>query len=191
MTEKEKMLAGELYDCGDAELMGIWNRGKNLMQRYNQMAYDDPNRGDVLDEMLGGRGQATQITAPFYLDYGKFIRLGNNVEINMNCVFLDCNWITIGHNALIAPGVHIYTVYHPLKASERYVGSANQEFPFAICQSAPVTIGDNCWIGGGTIILPGVTIGDNVTIGAGSVVTKDIPSGVLALGNPCRVVREL
>lgn len=192
MTEKEKMLAGELYDCGDPELMEMWNRGKNLMQKYNQIDYS--NRKEqmrILDELLGSRGESTQITAPFYIDYGKFIFLGNNCEINMNCVFLDCNLITIGDNALIAPGVHIYTVFHPLKAEERFNKNNHAGFPFAISKTASVTIGRNVWIGGGSIIMPGVTIGDNATIGAGSIVTKSIPDNVLAYGNPCRVIREI
>ena len=192
MTEKEKMLAGELYDCGDPELMKIWNSGKNLMQKYNQLDYSDTEgQSKILDELLGAKGLNTQITAPFYVDYGKFIILGNNCEINMNCVFLDCNHITIGDNALIAPGVHIYTVFHPINAKERFNVSKNEGFPFAISKTAPVTIGNNVWIGGGSIILPGITIGDNVTIGAGSVVTKSIPNNVLAYGNPCRVIKEI
>ena len=192
MTEKEKMLAGELYDCGDPELLGIWNSGKNLMQKYNSLEYSNrPEKLKILDELLGSRGEHTEITSPFFIDYGKFIFLGNNCEINMNCVFLDCNRITIGDNALIAPGVHIYTVFHPVSAKERLNKSVNADFPFAISKTAPVTIGNNVWIGGGSIILPGVTIGDNVTIGAGSVVTKSIPGNVLALGNPCRIIKEI
>jgi len=192
LTEQEKMLAGELYDCGDPELMKIWNSGKNLMQKYNIVDYSDrKEQMRILDELLGLRGENTQITAPFYIDYGKFIYLGNNCEINMNCVFLDCNKITIGDNALIAPGVHIYTVFHPIKAEERFNKSNNGGFPFAISKTAPVTIGKNVWIGGSSIIMPGVTIGDNVTIGAGSVVTKSIPSNVLAYGNPCRINKEI
>jgi len=192
MTEKEKMLAGELYDCGNPELMELSNRGKNLMQQYNCLDYANKTEQlKILDELLGSRGKQTQITAPFYVDYGKFIRLGNNCEINMNCVFLDCNLITIGDNALIAPGVHIYTVFHPVSAKERFNQSTSGGFPFAISQTAPVTIGNNVWIGGGSIILPGITIGDNVTVGAGSVVTKSIRSNVLAYGNPCKIVREI
>ena len=192
MTEKEKMLAGELYDPADPELMILWTHGKNLMQQYNNLDYS--NRAEqlrILDELLGGRGKHTQITAPFYVDYGKFIYLGENCEINMNCVFLDCNRITIGDNALIAPGVHIYTVFHPVSAKERFNSSVNDGFPFAISKTAPVTIGNNVWIGGGSIILPDVTIGDNVTIGAGSIVTKSIPGNVLAYGNPCKIIKEI
>ena len=155
MTEKEKMLAGELYDCGDPELMEMWNHGKNLMQKYNSLDYSNKiEQLSILDDLLGSRGEHTQITAPFYIDYGKFIFLGANCEINMNCVFLDCNRITIGDNALIAPGVHIYTVFHPVSADQRFSNnskSVNESFPFAVSQTAPVTIGNNVWIGGGSI----------------------------------------
>jgi len=192
MTEKDKMLAGELYDCGDPELMDLWNRGKNLLQKYNALDYSDQaGQMVVLDELLGARGEHMQITAPFYVDYGKFIFLGNNCEINMNCVFLDCNRITIGDNALIGPGVHIYTVFHPMRAGERFNKSLERGASFALGRTAPVTIGNNVWLGGGSIILPKVTIGDNVTIGAGSVVTKSIRSNVLAYGNPCRIIKEI
>lgn len=193
MTEKEKMLAGELYDCGDPELMALWHKGKNLARDYNALDYSDQaGRERILDQLLGSRGRHTQITAPFYVDYGAFIHLGENCEINMNCVFLDCNLITIGDNTLIAPGVHIYTVFHPIRASERLrVKEAGTDFPFAVGLTAPVTIGSNVWIGGSTCILPGVNIGSNVTIGAGSVVTKSLPDNVLAVGNPCRVIRRL
>lgn len=192
ITEKEKMLAGKVYQCGDAELMDLWNKGKNLMRLYNKLDYADrKEQMRILDELLGARGEHTQITAPFYVDYGNFIFLGNNCEINMNCVFLDCNKITLGDNVLVAPGVHIYTVTHPIKAEERMPRKTNGAFPFAVAQTAPVTIGNNVWIGGGSIILPGVTIGDNVTIGAGSLVTRSLPSNVLAYGSPCRVIREI
>ena len=192
MTEKEKMLAGELYDCEDPELMEIWISGKNLMQKYNSLDYSNSTgQQEILDKMLGSHGGHTHIIAPFFVDYGKFIFLGNNCEINMNCVFLDCNRITMGDNVLIAPGVHIYTVFHPVSAKERYSKSKNADFPFVKTNTAPVTIGNNVWVGGGSILFPGVTIGDNTTIGAGSVVTKSIPGNVLAFGNPCSVKKEI
>ena len=200
MTEKEKMLAGELYDCGDPEILKMWNDGKNLMRKYNSLDYSDKEgQREVLHELLGSHGKNTQITAPFFVDFGKLIFIGNNSEINMNCVFLDCNRITIGDNVLIAPGVHIYTVYHPIGAKDRNNrnlnngnnADADETFSYAVSQTSPVTIGNSVWIGGGSIILPGVTIGDNVTIGAGSIVTKSIRSNVLAYGNPCRVIKEI
>ncbi|MDL2315567.1 sugar O-acetyltransferase [Desulfovibrio sp. OttesenSCG-928-A18] len=192
MTEKEKMLAGELYDCGDPELMELWHKGKNLARAYNQLDYaDKAGQRRILEALLGSCGENLQITAPFFVDYGCFIHFGNNCEVNMNCVFLDCNEIRLGDNTLIGPGVHVYTVFHPLRAEERFHVHRSGGFPFAIGLTAPVSIGNGVWIGGNCTIMPGVSIGDNVTIGAGSMVTKSLPSNVLALGSPCRVVREL
>ncbi|NFM16335.1 sugar O-acetyltransferase [Clostridium sporogenes] len=192
MTEREKMLAGELYDCGDSQLLSQWHRAKNLVRDYNQTNSKNLEEKDsILTELLGGRGANVWITAPLFVDYGNNIYLGNNCEVNMNCTFLDDNKIIIGNNALIAPNVQIYTAFHPTNAQERF-GEVKEDGSFEFCktQTAPVVIGNNVWIGGGVIIMPGVTIGDNVVIGAGSVVTKDIPSNKIAYGNPCRVVRD-
>lgn len=192
MTEREKMLAGQLYDCGDAELLTQWHKAKNLAREYNQLDSTDAAAKDrILTELLGGRGANLWITAPFYVDYGNNIYFGNNCEVNMNCTFLDDNRIVIGDNALIAPNVQIYTVFHPTNAADRF-GPQKEDGSFAFCktQTAPVIIGNNVWIGGGAILLPGVHIGNNVVIGAGSVVTRDIPDNTVACGNPCRVVRE-
>lgn len=187
-TEKEKMLAGEVYDCSDHELFSRWQRAKQLQLEYNNTPCTETEKiSAILDELVGSRGNNVWISAPFFVDYGENIHIGSNIEINMNCVFLDCNRITIGDYSGIGPGVHIYTVFHSTKPSERR--SAGNTF--WKCLSAPVTIGKNVWIGGGSIILPGVTIGDGSTIGAGSVVTKSIPANVLAVGNPCRVIKQL
>ena len=192
MAEREKMLAGELYDCGDAELLNQWHKAKDLIRDYNgteSANLQEKNR--ILRELLGGSGRNLWITPPFFADYGNNIYFGNNCEVNMNCTFLDDNRIVIGDNALIAPNVQIYTAFHPTNARERF-GEPKEDGSFEFCrtQTAPVTIGDNVWIGGGVIIMPGVSIGNNVVIGAGSVVTKDIPDDVIAYGSPCRVVRE-
>ncbi len=192
MTEREKMLAGQLYDCGDPELLTQWHRAKDLMRDYNRTnSADLAEKERILGELLGGRGKNLWITAPFYVDYGNNIYFGDNCEVNMNCTFLDDNRIVIGDHALIAPNVQIYTAFHPTNPYDRF-GEPREDGSFAFCrtQTASVIIGDRVWIGGGVIIMPGVTIGDNVVIGAGSVVTKDIPSNVIAYGNPCRVVRE-
>ena len=191
MTEREKMLAGQLYDCGDAELLAQWHKAKDLVRDYNRLDSADAAQKDrILTELLGGRGANLWITAPFYVDYGNNIYFGNNCEVNMNCTFLDDNRIVIGDNVLIAPNVQIYTAFHPTNAAERF-GPPRPDGSFAFCktQTAPVVIGNNVWIGGGAILLPGVTIGDNVVIGAGSVVTRDIPANTVACGSPCRVVR--
>lgn len=182
------MLSGEIYDCGDQELITRWHYAKRLQQEYSLSDTTDRVKLDaILDKLLGSRGENVWIGPPFFVDYGENIHIGKNVEINMNCVFLDCNRITIGDYSGIGPGVHIYAVFHPVKASERLPEGSN----FWKSQTAPVSIGKNVWIGGGAIILPGVTIGDNTTIGAGSVVTKSIPANCLAVGNPCRVIQEL
>lgn len=192
MTEREKMLAGQLYDCGDAELLLQWHKAKDLIRNYNSInSADQEGKDIILNELLGGIGKNLWITAPFFVDYGNNIYFGDNCEVNMNCTFLDDNVIRIGNNALIAPNVQIYTAFHPTNAHDRF-GEPKEDGSFEFCktQTAPVTIGNNVWIGGGAIILPGVTIGDNVVIGAGSVVTKDIPGNTIAYGNPCRVMRE-
>ncbi|RGX07981.1 sugar O-acetyltransferase [Paraclostridium sordellii] len=192
MTEREKMLAGELYDCGDEELITQWHKAKNLVRDYNNTDSENLESKDkILTELLGGRGSNLWITSPFFVDYGNNIYFGNNCEVNMNCTFLDDNKIIIGDNALIAPNVQIYTAFHPTNAKDRF-GEMKKDGSFEFCktQTAPVYIGNNVWIGGGAIIMPGVTIGDNVVIGAGSVVTKDIPSNKIAYGNPCRVIRD-
>jgi maltose O-acetyltransferase len=188
MTEKEKMLAGELYDCGDAELLALWHRAKDLARDYNLTNSSDTKRkSELLNELLGKVGNQLWITPPFHVDYGCNIYFGNNCEVNMNCTFLDDNKIIIGDNVLIAPNVQIYTAYHPTHYLDRFTISENETFNFCKTQTAPVIIGKNVWIGGGTIILPGFTIGDNTVIGAGSVVTKDIPADTIAYGNPCKV----
>lgn len=191
MTEREKMLAGELYDCGDPELLDRWHLAKDLAAAYNRIPSADLAEKDrILAKLLGGRGKNLWITPPFYVDYGNNIFFGNNCEVNMNCTFLDDNRITIGDNALIAPNVQIYTAFHPTNAADRF-GAPRPDGSFEFCKTrtAPVTIGNNVWIGGGAILLPGVTIGDNVVIGASSVVTHDIPANSVAVGSPCRVVR--
>ncbi len=192
MTEREKMLAGLLYDCGDSELLERWHIAKDLAREYNNTASKDAEtKNIILKKLLGGMGKNLWITPPFCVDYGNNIYFGNNCEVNMNCTFLDDNNITIGDNALIAPNVQIYTAYHPNNAKERF-GEPKEDGSFEFCKTitAPVTIGNNVWLGGGCIIMPGVTIGDNVVVGAGSVVTKDIESNKIAFGNPCRVYRD-
>lgn len=186
-TEKVKMLSGEPYDCGDTELITRWHLAKQLQREYNNTPSDNAERLSVLlDELIGSRGENVWISAPIFVDYGENIHIGKNVEINMNCVFLDCNKITIGDYSGIGPGVHIYTVFHSSIPQERLGKDSN----FWKSLTAPVNIGKNVWIGGGSIILPGVNIGDGVTIGAGSVVTHDIPPYCVAVGNPCRVIKK-
>lgn len=185
------MLCGELYDCGDPELLARWHLAKDLAREYQACpSADREQKMALLDQLLGGHGADVWITAPFYVDYGENIYLGNHCEINMNCTFLDDHRITIGDYALIAPNVQIYTAYHPTHPLDRFTQQGADGFCFCKTQSAPVTIGHHVWIGGGAILLPGVTIGDNVVIGSGSVVTHDIPSNMIAVGSPCKVIKE-
>lgn len=186
------MLAGELYDCGDKELLDRWHLAKDLVREYNNTLSEDlENKKRILKELLGNIEENVWITPPFFVDYGNNIYIGDNTEINMNCTFLDDNKIIIGKNGLIAPNVQIYTAFHPTNAIDRF-GLPKEDGSFEFCKTRtkPVIIGDNVWIGGGVIILPGVTIGNNVVIGAGSVVTKDIPDNKIAYGNPCRIIRD-
>lgn len=192
MTEREKMLAGELYDCGDEELLIRWHYAKNLVREYNNTVSEDlETKNEILKKLLGGIKRNVWITPPFYVDYGNNIYIGDNTEINMNCIFLDDNKISIGKNCLIAPNVQIYTAFHPKNVKDR-LGEIKEDGSFEFCKTytSPVTIKDNVWIGGGVIIMPGVSIGNNVVIGAGSVVTKDIPDNKIAYGNPCKIIKD-
>ena len=191
-TEKEKMLAGEMYDASDNELLTRWHLAKKLTKEYFLADTTDKSLlNNILDELIGSRGKNVWISAPFHVDYGENIHLGDNVEINMNCVFLDCNKITIGNNSGIGPNVQIYAVTHPVDPDIRLNKEITGDLTAWKTYTAPVTIGNNVWIGGGSIILPGVTIGDNTTIGAGSVVVKSIPPNCLAVGHPCKVIKKL
>lgn len=192
MTEKEKMLAGQNYDCGDRDLKVRWHLAHKLMRDLADAGTTDlPLLEALWRELFGSVGKDCWVAAPIFVDYGENIHLGNNVEINMNCVFLDCNRIEIGDYTGIGPAVHIYAVSHPVNPRERLPEPEPGRSTFWNASTAPVIIGKNVWIGGGSIILQGVTIGDGTTIGAGSVVTRSIPANCLAAGNPCRVIREL
>ncbi|HWX47647.1 MAG TPA: sugar O-acetyltransferase [Roseomonas sp.] len=178
-TEKEKMLAGELYDAGDPELQADMAAARHWMARYNAMLASSPaERRAVLAERLAAVGDGAVIRPPFHCDYGFNISLGAGVFLNFNCVILDVVPVTIGDRTQIGPGVQILAADHPRDAEGRASGL---EF------GRPIRIGRNVWIGGGAIILPGVTIGDDALIGAGSVVTRDVPAGATAFGNPARL----
>ena len=190
MTEKDKMLNGEHYNSRDPELIGMYHRARKLLKVYNNLDSDlIVKREQILDELFEFKGKGVWIEAPFFCDYGENISIGENTFINTNCMFLDNNKISIGKNGLIAPYVQIYTAIHPLKASDRIVENDGESS--YLTATKPVKIGNNVWIGGNSVICPGVSIGNNVTIGAGSIVTKSIPDNVLALGNPCEVAKEL
>jgi maltose O-acetyltransferase len=177
-SEKEKMLAGELYHAGDPELQADAAKAKAWMARYTASVATPAERHHLLRELLAAVGDGAVVRPPFVCDYGYNIRLGEGVFLNFNCVILDVVQVTIGSGAQIGPAVQIYAADHPRDATARRTGA---EF------GRPVTIGENVWIGGGAIILPGVTIGDNAVIGAGAVVTRSVPNGKTVAGNPARL----
>lgn len=182
-SEKDKMIAGALYQAADPELVADRLRARGLCHALNHAAPGDAAGLQALQsQLLPGQPASVQITPPFHCDYGYNITLGEGAYFNFNCVVLDGAPVRIGARTLCAPGVQIYTATHPLSPAERATGTE---------QCLPVTIGEDVWIGGGAIICPGVTIGDGAVIGAGSVVTRDVPPRVLAAGNPCRVIRQL
>ncbi len=192
-SEREKMLAGLPYNSRDPELMAMHRKARVFMNTYNRMAESLPEeRAALLREHLAFVGDNVWIEPPFYCDYACHISMGHNSYANFNCVFLDCNSISIGDDTILAPAVQIYAVGHPVLPEERLISGGGQgDVARHFDVTAPVRIGDQCWIGGGAVIMPGVSIGAGTTIGAGSVVTRDIPPRVLAAGNPCRVLREL
>lgn len=183
LSEKDKMLSGELYNSSDPELVAERLRARALCQRLAALPAKaaEAERSELLTQLFGVPTNA-YITPPFFCDYGRNIELGCNVYFNFNCVILDTARVKIGNNVLFGPAVQVYTASHPMKASERRGGL---EF------GRPIFIGDDVWLGGGAIICPGVTIGERTVIGAGSVVVRDVPAGVFAAGNPCRVIREI
>ena len=183
MTEKEKMLAGMLYSAVDKDLVRELNEVKDQLQVYNNLRPTElETRRQMLNQILGSVADgAAFINQPFYCDYGKHIRVGKRFFANFHFTVLDEALVTIGDDCFVGPNVSIYTACHSTDPVER-----NSRMEWA----EPVTIGDNGWIGGDVTILPGVIIGDNVTIGAGSVVTRDIPAGSIAVGNPCRVIKQ-
>jgi maltose O-acetyltransferase len=182
-TQKERMLGGELYLASDPELVAAHEGARLLVERFNATSVTDrEERLAVLRDLLGRVGEGTEIRPPFQCDYGFPISLGARSFINYGAIILDCASVTIGDEVQIATGVQLLTATHPLEAETRRQGWES---------AAPISIADGAWLGSGAIVCPGVTIGENTVVGAGSVVTRDLPTGVLAVGNPCRVVREL
>jgi maltose O-acetyltransferase len=182
VTERGKMLAGELYDPMDPELVAGRERARDLCQALNATREgEQEERRRILRELFGAGGDTVWMQPPFHCDYGTNIHLGERVFFNFNCVVLDVCPVRIGDFTLFGPGAQILTPLHPMNAELR----RREEY------GAPIEIGSDVWVGAGALILPGVTIGDRAVIGAGSVVTRDIPAGVFAAGNPCRVIREI
>ena len=183
MTEREKMLAGELYSPKDKELVELHNKALNLCAKYNKIkptAFDKKEK--LIKKIFGKTGEKIYVEQPFYCDYGINISVGENFFANFGCIILDVNRVTIGKNCMIAPNVGLYSATHPVRAEERYNG---------VELGKPITIGDNCWIGAGAIINPGVSIGNNVVVASGAVVTKNFGDNVVIGGNPAKIIREL
>lgn len=183
MTELEKMLAGENYDAGDEELTRLRLVASEATHAFNHALPSRRKEATAALRRLFHRAPAScLITPPFYCDYGRFIELGENFYCNFGCVILDCGWVRIGDRVQFGPGVHLYAATHPVSPRERAAGLESGK---------PITIGDDVWIGGQSVINPGVSIGSGTVIGSGSVVTRDIEAGVLAAGVPARVIRAV
>lgn len=183
MSEREKMLAGHLYNAMDGQLVAGRRRARELLARFNTSADSQTElRVQLYKSLFGAVGTDVHIEPPFYCDYGSNIYIGDRLFFNFDCVVLDPAEVHIGNNVLFGPAVQIYTATHPMEAAARRGGLES---------ALPIHIGSDVWVGGGAILCPGVSIGAGSVIGAGAVVTRDVPAGVFAAGNPCRVVREL
>ena len=184
MNEIEKMLAGELYDANyNSELTKKRLKAKELCKKYNDCdVRDSDTKKAILEQLFGKKIDILEIEPNFYCDYGFNIYLGKNFYSNHNLVILDCAEVIFGDNVFIGPNCAFYTPQHPLDAETRITGL---EYAF------PIKVGNNVWFGGNVVVLPNITIGDNVVIGAGSIVTKNIPSNVIAVGNPCKIIRKI
>jgi maltose O-acetyltransferase len=183
MTEKEKMLSGKLYKAQDNELVNDMLKSRKITRLYNNTTEKEIKyRKELLSQLFEKIGENIQIEPPFRCDYGCHISIGDNFYANYDCIILDVNKVNIGNNVFFGPRVCIYTAGHPIDAAIR-----NELLEFG----KPVIIGDNVWIGGNAVINPGVKIGNNTIIGSGSIVTKNIPDNVIAVGNPCRVLRSI
>lgn len=183
MTEKEKMLAGQFYKTADVELCKMRDDARALTEKFNKTSIvDKAKRVKLLKQLFGTTGDEILIEPTFNCDYGCNIHVGNNFFANYNCVILDVAEVRIGKNCYLGPQVGIYTATHPIKASERYNG---------LGLGKPITIGDNCWIGGHAVINPGVCLGNNVVVGSGAVVTKSFGDDVVIGGNPARVLKRI
>jgi len=192
--ELGRMISGQPFDARAPQLLALVHRARNLLGKFNALpSIDTAGRNAVLKQLLGGVGDGVWIESPFFCDFGSNVYLADQTFIHTGAVLPDSSNIRIGKHSLIGPGVHIYTAFHPARAEDRRAPGwkpGSESSPYRT-QASPVTIGDEVWIGGGTIVMPGVTIGDRSTIGAGSVVATHIPPDVVAFGNPCKTQKNL
>ena len=192
MTEKEKMLSGQLYDPTDPELVALREKAHILSKRYNDtVETQEDEREEIMRELAPLAAESAYLQGPVQFDYGCFTSFGENFYANFNFTCLDCAPVKIGDNVFMGPNVSILTPVHPLRWQDRNLYTKPDGSMTDKEYAKPITIGDNCWLGGNVTVCGGVTIGSGSVIGAGSVVTKDIPAGVLAAGVPCRVIREI
>lgn len=182
-SQKERMLSGDLYIADDPELAKDFHKAKRLLREYNQTTeYQEADRQAILKDLFKQSGKKIHIEPPFHTDYGCNTVIGENFYSNYDCIILDIANVKIGDNVMFGSRVGLYTAGHPIDAVIR-----NEHYEYG----KPITIGNNVWVGGNVVFNPGVTVGDNVVIGSGSIVTKDIPSSVIAVGNPCKVLRKI
>ena len=191
MQEKEKMLAGLIYDPADQELTELRQKAHRLSKEYNDRLETDEERARLLDELLPNKGVNVYLQGPVQFDYGCFTTIGDNSYANFNFTCLDCCPIKIGSNVFMGPNVSLLTPVHPLRYQDRNIYERKDGVNTDKEYAKPITIGDNCWIAGNVTVCGGVTIGNGSVIGAGSVVTHNIPDGVFAAGVPCKVIRKI
>ena len=192
MTEKEKMLAGKLYDPSDKELSELRIKAHRLSKMFNDTFEDEEEkRAEILNELLPNMDENGSLMGPVYFDYGVFTHIGKRFFANFNLTVLDVCPVTIGDDVMIGPNVSIMTPVHPLRYQDRNMRVRENGELYDLEYGKPITIGNNCWIAANVTVTGGVTIGNGCVIGAGSVVTRDIPDNCLAAGNPCRVIREI
>ena len=192
MTEKEKMLAGQLYDPADEELIELREKAHALSKQYNDtLETQEEEREAIMSQLVPDMGEDAYLQGPVQFDYGIFTHIGENTYANFNFTCVDCAPVHIGANVFIGPNVSILTPVHPMRWQERNLYRRADGVMTDREYAKPITVEDNCWLGGNVVICGGVTIGNGSVIGAGSVVTRDIPAGVFAAGVPCRVIREI
>ncbi len=192
MTEKEKMLAGKIYDPSDKELLNLRTKAHKLSKQYNDtFDIEEDRRKEILDELIPNHDKGCYLQGPIYFDYGEFTTMGINCYANFNFTVLDTCPVTIGDNVYFGPNCTIATPMHPFRWQERNLKYREDGTSYDDEYGKPITIGSNCWIASNVVITAGVTIGEGCVIGAGSVVTRDIPANSLAAGNPCKVIRQI